>query len=123
MRKHRNGLEYVSGISDGFDFDARYRTVRGPAVAWVALGWEPLYQAWTCIVVDPETGREHEEETGDGETVPDIGGRIGVVMVGDDHIEYVDRDELKRIERRDYCGSCGQIGCTHDGLDRTEDAA
>ena len=38
-------------------------------------------------------------------------------MVGDDRHFTFDPDELTPIKRRDYCGECGQIGCTHDGHD------
>jgi hypothetical protein len=39
-------------------------------------------------------------------------------MVGDDREHIVDVDDLTEIAREDYCGVCGQIGCSHDGLDR-----
>lgn len=43
-----------------------------------------------------------------------------VVMVGDDKRHTVDKDDCTPIEREDYCGECGQIGCSHDGYDRSE---
>lgn len=44
-----------------------------------------------------------------------------VVMIGDDarHREY--RTSFEPLKRNDYCGECGQVGCTCDALDRTED--
>jgi hypothetical protein len=42
---------------------------------------------------------------------------IGVVMVGDDTVHLVEHDDLVPIERGDYCGVCGQVGCAHDGRD------
>jgi len=35
----------------------------------------------------------------------------------EDAPEYADVTPLKR---EDYCGSCGQVGCRHDGLDRED---
>jgi hypothetical protein len=28
-------------------------------------------------------------------------------------------DDVVPLEREDYCGECGQVGCSHDGLDRS----
>jgi hypothetical protein len=39
-------------------------------------------------------------------------------MIGDDRSEPFNRDDLTVIEREDFCGQCGQLGCEHDGLDR-----
>lgn len=43
-----------------------------------------------------------------------------VVMVGDDQQHRVDRDDCTEIGDLDYCADCGQIGCGHDGRDRSE---
>ena len=43
---------------------------------------------------------------------------VSIVMVGDDRRQQVDRDEVTPLAEEDYCGECGQIGCTHDGRDR-----
>lgn len=51
---------------------------------------------------------------------PTDDGRVVCVMVGDDRYFVFDREDLRPLAREDYCGSCGQIGCTHDGLDRDE---
>lgn len=40
------------------------------------------------------------------------------VMVGDDRKHTVDVDDLVPLADEDYCHVCGQIGCTHDGIDR-----
>jgi len=126
--KRRDGLEYVSGLvivrdrrgrfAWRLDFDATYTVAHEFRVAWRALGWEPRWEPWTTLCVDEETGKTWEEETGEGEWVPDVGGRVGVRMVGDDRVEYVDREDLRPLARADYCGECGQVGCRHDGLDR-----
>jgi hypothetical protein len=47
---------------------------------------------------------------------------IGVVMVGDDTVHLVEHDDLVPIERGDYCGVCGQVGCAHDGRDDDDTA-
>lgn len=40
------------------------------------------------------------------------------VMVGDDMPHWIDVDDLIPLAREDFCGECGQVGCTHDGYDR-----
>ena len=45
-------------------------------------------------------------------------GRIVVTMIGDDRRFVVDEDEITPLDRSAYCGECGQVGCTCDGLDR-----
>lgn len=42
------------------------------------------------------------------------GTRAKVVMVGDDRVHDVPRDSCRLLRRSNYCGICGQIGCTHD---------
>ena len=46
------------------------------------------------------------------------GEQVHARMVGDDRIHTLWRDEIKKIDREDFCAECGQIGCTHDGLER-----
>lgn len=80
-------------------------TVRGYAgIAFYVRGWETEPDAdteWTGI----------EERTG----------RVIVTMIGDDRRIPVDREDVAPLERSAYCSECGQIGCGHDGLDRSED--
>jgi len=45
--------------------------------------------------------------------------RVLVTMVGDDRTHDVGTDELTPLNEDDYCAECGQIGCTHDGRDRS----
>lgn len=52
------------------------------------------------------------------ETIEDSG-RVRVVMVGDDREQVVFREDLRHVDEAGYCSGCGQIGCTHDGRDRT----
>jgi hypothetical protein len=87
---------------EAFPADA-YRVRGSAAVAWYVLGWE----------TEPDEDAEwsgYEVRTG----------RVVCVMVGDDWRFSIDPDDLTPLPREDYCGSCGQIGCAHDGLDRDE---
>jgi hypothetical protein len=82
-----------------------YRVRQYPGVAFYVHGWETAPDAdteWTGM----------EERTG----------RVSATMVGDDRMFNFDPEDVTPLPREDYCGQCGQIGCTHDGLDR-EDAA
>ena len=72
-----------------------------PGIAWDVLGWETEPDAdteWTGI----------EARTG----------RLTCVMIGDDRHWHFDPADVLTLERADYCGECGQIGCAHDGYDR-----
>lgn len=86
-------------------FNAEGYTVQGYAgIAFHVLGWE----------TEPDEDTEwsgYENRTG----------RVVARMVGDDHNFTFEPSEVTPIPREAYCGSCGQIGCTHDGLDRDEE--
>lgn len=84
------------------DFDANYRVAGYSGIAWYLLGY-----------VERET--EETEWTGECEIDRDW---VRAVMVGDDRVEEIDVLDLELIEREDFCGQCGQIGCEHDGLER-----
>jgi hypothetical protein len=90
--------------SDDATFAAdAYKVRQYPGIAFHVYGWETQPDAdteWSGI----------EERTG----------RVIAVMVGDDHKHSIDLADLTAIAREAYCGSCGQVGCTHDGLDREE---
>src|SRR5947207_2287637 len=45
-------------------------------------------------------------------------GRVVAVMVGDDRQFTFEPDELTALADLDFCGVCGQLGCSHDGRDR-----
>jgi len=94
-----------------FNWDGRYRIPTSKvAVAWSPIGWELTFEPYKFIDED-ENGNEIEYETGEGELIPDRQGRIAMHMVGDDHVEYFDADELVLIDDDEYCTCCGQIGC------------
>lgn len=70
-------------------------------IAWRVLGWETEADA------DTEWSG-YEVRTGN----------VVAVMIGDDKHFSIDPAEVTPIDRLDYCGECGQIGCGHDGLER-----
>lgn len=91
---------------DNETFNAGAYTVRGyRGIAFAVLGWE--------------TEPDEDTEWSGMETRT---GRVLAVMIGDDYKHSVDPDDLTPIAREEYCGVCGQIGCGHDGLDRSEEA-
>ena len=85
--------------ADGFDGAYRVRGCAG--VAWRVFGWEV---------------ESTEDTEWDGILVRT--GALVCVMIGDDRPEIVEPDELVSIDREEFCGECGQIGCCHDALDR-----
>ncbi len=92
--------------SDDEHFAADAYKVDGyKGIAFYVLGWE----------VEPD---EDTEWTG----IEERTGKVVAIMVGDDHRFTFDEDEIHAIEREEYCGGCGQMGCGHDGLDRSESA-
>ena len=83
-----------------FPADA-YRVEGYGGIAWYVLGCET-------------TPDEDTEWTG----IEERTGQVVCKMVGDDRHFTFDPEELTPLQREEYCGSCGQIGCTHDGLER-----
>lgn len=88
-----------------FSADA-YTVARYSGIAFRVLGWE----------TEPDEDTEwsgYEVRTGN----------VVAVMIGDDYHHIVDQDDITPLDRAAYCGECGQIGCGHDGYDRSEDDA
>jgi hypothetical protein len=86
-----------------FSADAYTVSGWGEDIAFVVRGWE----------TEPDEDTEwsgYEVRTG----------RIVVTMIGDDARHVVDIEDLTPLDREDYCGECGQVGCAHDGLDRDD---
>jgi len=78
-------------------------------------------KGWSGVafrILGPEM-TEVEDELGYPDLEPSQD-RVRVRMVGDDKVHIVDKDDCTEIPEEDYCHECGQIGCTHDGLDRGE---
>jgi len=89
--------------SDEKTFSAEaYKVEKYVGVAWYVLGWE----------TEPD---EDTEWTG----IENRTGRVVMIMVGDDRRFVFELDEVTALAREEYCSECGQIGCTHDGLDRS----
>jgi hypothetical protein len=88
--------------ADDKTFPADAYRVRGwgAGIAFRVRGWE----------TEPDEDIGCENRTG----------MIVVVMVGDDAQHIVDPEDVTPLKREEYCGECGQIGCGHDGLDRSE---
>lgn len=99
---------------------ARYAVKRFPGVAFYFAGYPQRWEPYTYFDTDPETGAEVECESDEGEWVDDDNGRCLMVMVGDDQKYEVDERDCTEIDDDAYCHECGQIGCTHDGRDRSE---
>lgn len=91
---------------DAPEFTADAYTVAGwgAGIAWRVYGWET----------------EPDEDT-EWSGLEIRTGRIVAVMVGDDRRFSIDPEDLTPLAREDYCGECGQVGCAHDGLDRSEE--
>ena len=112
------------------DQDARYRVAGYEGIAFYVWGfpkrWEPYMSLETCddeyCSCREDENELHEVDTGEGEWVEqdETCGRVLVVMVGDDTKHEVDVEDLTVLDPLAYCASCGQIGCTHDGRDRSE---
>ena len=89
---------------DAEAFPAEAYSVQGyRGVAWYVYGWET----------------EPTEDT-EWDVIEERTGRVVAVMIGDDRRHTFDPDELTPLEREGYCGVCGQVGCTHDGLSRED---
>ena len=103
--------------SDDEHFSADAYQVRGyKGIAWYVLGWE--VETGPCEWYDHDAGEwVFDEEPGDVRT-----GQVVAVMVGDDRRFTFDEEDVIPLKREEYCGECGQMGCTHDGLDRSENA-
>lgn len=95
--------KHYEGDDTAFPADAYRVKNRGVAVAWHVLGWE----------TEPDEDTEwsgYEQRTG----------RVVLQMVGDDAHHVYDPEDIEPLPRKEYCGSCGQIGCSADGWDREE---
>ena len=80
-------------------------TVRGyRGVAWRVLGWE----LWADE--DTEWSGCYQRS-----------GWVLAHMVGDDRYSRFDPKDLTKLDDEDFCHECGQVGCTHDGLEREEE--
>ncbi len=85
--------------------DSAYSVESYPGIAWRVFGWEIERGKWA-----DDDGEEMDIERRTGKLI--------CVMIGDDRRFSFDPEDIKEIKREEYCGVCGQIGCSHDGLER-----
>lgn len=100
------------------DFDGRYAVVGMEGIAFYLIGYatEEVYEGDYLVCDDEECDHGLSEmcwTEGDTSIVTDLD-RVRAVMVGDDRVHEVEVEDLIPIDRDDYCGSCGQIGCGHN---------
>ena len=93
-------MEYESN-DDAFPAEG-YAVNEYAGVAWYARGWE----------VEPDDDTEWSG-------IKHRTGRVVMTMIGDDRYFAFDLSDIVPLNREEYCGNCGQLGCTHDGLDRS----
>lgn len=102
------------------DFSARYRVAGWGGIAFYLLGWAVDVEfdpAPELVCADEDCTHEEDDcwmfsdepETIESDEV------VRAVMVGDDREHLVDVSDLTVLADDEYCGVCGQIGCTHDG--------
>ena len=84
------------------EWDGAYQISGYRGIAWSVLGWE----------LEPD---EDTEWSGCYNRT----GNIVAVMIGDDRHFTFEPGEAERIDDLAYCAECGQIGCRHDGRDRS----
>lgn len=102
------------------DMDGFYRVDGMAGMAFRLDGYAKVWEPAQTLAVDPDTNEETGEWVdvdGEGEWVDDPT-HVLAVAVGDDYRHTVAVEDLTPIDRADFCGECGQVGCTHDGLDR-----
>lgn len=98
------------------NFEGRFKVDGYRGIAFYLLGYSHKMEPVMCYDTD-EHGEEIEVESGEFEKVEDRD-HVIAVMVGDDRKHTVSVDDIEEIGELDYCASCGQIGCQHDGRDR-----
>ena len=81
-----------------------YQVAGHRGIAWHVWGWET----------------EPDEDT-EWDGIEKRTGRVVCTMVGDDAPWTFEPDELTPLGDLDYCLECGQVGCGHDGRDRSEE--
>lgn len=133
----RYGRKEYEHDGDTFRADA-YRVSGHSGIAWYVRGWEmewrtvqTEHECGTCDGTGDDLSAENEEDAtcedceGSGKLYYDEQeqcrtGQVVCVMVGDDRHWAFDPEDVQPLEREEYCGECGQIGCGHDGYDRSE---
>lgn len=94
-----------------FDFESAYKVDGYDGVAWRACRhpetlWIP---GWLEL---PDGQLVEDEEDGEFVENTDL---VVCVMIGDNREFEFEIDELTKISDDEFCSSCGQLGCQHDG--------
>jgi len=79
------------------DTSKYYKVADSPGIAWYTLGPVKVRDEdyeWTGIEYDHDS-------------------LVQMVMVGDDCVFEVDKDDLTELDEDEFCHGCGQIGCGH----------
>ena len=103
------------------DFDAYYRVEGWGGIACHLVGYAKTTREPEAELVCEDEDCEHEEFYCWSMPDPfeeDDTSFVRAIMVGDDTVHLIDVEDLRPLAREEFCGECGQIGCTHDGLDR-----
>jgi hypothetical protein len=82
-----------------------------PADAYAVEGWSGI--AWRVLGWETEPDEDTEWSGCENRT-----GKIVCRMVGDDRDFVFEPEEVSPLNEEDYCGGCGQVGCTADGRAR-----
>ena len=95
-------MSYRKHYEEAPEYQADGYTIAGyRGIAWYVRGWE--------------TKPDQDTEWSGIETRT---GNLVCTMIGDDRHFAFEPDEVHELPREEFCGECGQIGCTHDGLVR-----
>jgi len=78
------------------DYDAYYTVKGSEGIAYYLRG--------------PVMVRECDDWGGEEVPHPFL---VRAVMVGDDRVHEVDKDDLIPLDEDDFCHGCGQVGCGH----------
>lgn len=94
-----------------------YRVKRYDGIAWRVYGWQLEH-----VQPEPYWDEDLQEWMGSEWDEPEERrtGLVVCVMVGDDRKFNFDPSELTPLDDLEYCGVCGQVGCSHDGRDRSD---
>lgn len=90
------------------DFDAYYKVDGWGGIAFYLTGWakDEVETEHVAYVYDDTPYFEYSTEIVESDT------QVIAIMVGDDTEHIVDVDSLTKIDADDFCGGCGQIGCS-----------
>lgn len=108
-------------VLEDLDLEARYQIAGFRGIAWRLIGYAQEFHQF-----EPEHICEEDDSTcpgedeckawfyDEGEWIDDKS-RVRACMVGDNKPFIFDVEDLQKLDDLDYCTSCGQIGCAHDG--------